>query len=223
MKKTRREVVQTFYNNFAKNYEQNRYASDKQKKADECAKAVVMELVGDVKYKTVLECGCGTGRFADRFVQQGAKVVGMDISENMVEIAKKKIPSAEFIIGDLFSIPIRETQFDIVVCSQVLTHLHEYKKPLLEMKRITKENGIIVIDIRNMLWPFRPIQILKQKLGRDDECNPHYTHLGNIGKICNEIGLEIEEFRGVGALGSKKYIAPTIILKIRKSQNQEQK
>ena len=221
MKRTRREIARTFYDNFAENYDQTRYSSDKQQKADEYAKAVVLDLVGGVEHKTILDCGCGTGRFTDLFVQQGAKVVGMDISENMVKIAKKKAPSAEFIIGDVFSTPFGETQFDIVMCSQVLTHLHEYKKPLLEMKRVTKENGIIVIDIRNILWPFRPIQILKQKLEREDEYNPHYTHLRNMKRICNETGLEIEEFRGVGALGRIKYIAPTLILKIRKRHNQE--
>ena len=89
------------------------------------------------------------------------------------------------------------------------------------MKQVTKENGIIVIDVRNILWPFRPIQILKQKLDRDDEYNPHYTHLGNVGKICNEIGLEIEEFRGVGFPSKRiKNMAPTLILKIGKRHNQ---
>ena len=121
MKKTRREIVRTFYDNFARNYDQNRYSSDKQKKTDERAKSAVLDLVGNVKHKTVLDCGCGTGRFADLFEQRGARVVGMDTSENMIKIAKKKVPSAEFIIGDVFNMPFKESQFDIVVCSQVLT------------------------------------------------------------------------------------------------------
>lgn len=223
MKRTRREVVRTFYDNFARNYDQNRYRSDQQKKIDERAKSVVLDLAGDVEHKLMLDCGCGTGRFADLFEQRGARVVGMDTSENMIKIAKKKVPSAEFVIGDVFNMPFKERQFDILVCSQVLTHLHEYKKPLLEMKRIIKENGTITIDIRNILWPFRPLQILKQKIARNREYAPHYTHAGNIKKICNSIGLEIEKFRGVGLFFNRiKYIAPTLILKIRKRHNQEQ-
>ncbi len=223
MKKTRREIVRTFYDNFAKNYDQNRYSSDQQKKTDERAKSVVLDLAGDVEHTLVLDCGCGTGRFADLFEQRGARVVGMDTSENMIKITKKKVPSAEFIIGDMLNTPFKERQFDIVVCSQVLTHLHEYKKPLLEMKRIIKENGTIIIDIRNILWPFRPLQILKQKIARNCGYEPHYTRTGNIKKICNSIGLKIEEFRGVGFLFSRlKYIAPTLILKIRNRHDQEQ-
>jgi len=217
MKKTTGEIVRKFYDNFAENYDQNRYSSDKQKKIDEYAKAVVLDLVGDVEHKTVLDCGCGTGRFADLFVQRGAKVVGMDISENMIKIAKKKVPLAEFVIGDVLNMPFEERQFDIVACSQVLTHLHEYRKPLLEMKRVIKENGTITIDMRNILWPFRPLQILRQKIERNSEYDPHYTHIGNIKKICNNMGLEIEEFRGVGFLFKRiKHIAPTLILKIRR-------
>ncbi len=222
MKRTRREIVRAFYDNFARNYDQNRYSSDKQKNIDERAKSVVLDLVGNVEHKLVLDCGCGTGRFADLFEQRGARVVGMDISGNMIKIAKHKVPSAEFIIGDMLNTPFKERQFDIVICSQVLTHLHEYKKPLLEMERIIKEHGTITIDIRNILWPFRPLQILKQKIARKREYNPHYTHAGNIKKICNDIGLEVEEFRGVGFLFSRiKCIAPTLILKIRKKHSQE--
>lgn len=219
MKRTRKEVVAKFYDSFAEDYDQNRYSSGKQKKIDEYAKAVVLDLVGDVEHKTVLDCGCGTGRFADLFVQRGATVVGMDISENMTKIAKKKTPLAEFIIGDVFNMPFKEKEFDLLVCSQLLTHLHQYKEPLLEMKRVINQNGTIIIDIRNILWPFRPLQILKQKIIRNSEYDPHFTQVRNIKKICNEIGLEIEEFRGVGFHFERiKYIAPTLILKIKNKQ-----
>lgn len=136
----------------------------------------------EVAHKTMLDCGCGTGRFANLFVQRGARVVGMDVSENMVKIAKKKTPSAEFIIGDVFNMPFKEKKFDLLVCSQLLTHLHQYKKPLLEMNRLINQNGIIIIDIRNILWPFRPLQILKQKIIRNSEYDPHFTQVRNIKK-----------------------------------------
>ncbi|RLC64490.1 MAG: hypothetical protein DRI01_03340 [Chloroflexi bacterium] len=222
MKRTRRETVRTFYDNLAKNYDQNRYGSSKQKKTDEYTKTIVLNLVGDVEHKTMLDCGCGTGRFADFFVQRGAKVIGLDISKNMAKIAKRKVPPAEFVIGDVVNTPFKESQFDIVVCSQVLTHLHEYKKPLLEMKRVIKDNGTIIIDIRNILWPLRPLQILKQKIERKNAYEPHYTHMGNIKKICTDIGLEIEEFRGTGLLLKiiKYHFTPTLILKIRKKHKQ---
>lgn len=223
MKKTRREVAREFYDNFADDYDQSRYSSDKQKKIDEYAKAVVLDLVGDADHKTMLDCGCGTGRFANLLAQRGARVVGMDISGNMIKIAKKKTPLAEFIIGDVFNMPFKEKEFDLLVCSQLLTHLHQYKKPLLEMKRVINRNGTIIIDIRNILWPFRPLQILKQTIIRNSEYAPHFTQVRNIKKICNEIGLEIEEFRGVGFHFKRiKYIAPTLILKIKNKQGKDE-
>ena len=227
-KNERKHIVWRFYDDFAKDYDESRYSSDKQKLIDISAKAVVLDLFGDIKGKSILDCGCGTGRFADIFVRCGATAIGVDISENMLSIAKRKVPGAKFIEGDVFSLPFKEKEFDIVVCSQVLTHLHKYKEPLLEMKRVIKEDGTIIIDIRNLLWPLRPLQILKHKIMGYNEYNPHFTHLRRIKKICDEIGLEIEEFRGIGfhflnnmnvaGEGEKiwRYFAPTLILKIQK-------
>lgn len=225
-KNERKQIVWKFYDDFADDYDASRYSTDKQKLIDISAKAVVLDLLGNIEGKSILDCGCGTGRFADIFVRSGANAIGMDISENMLSIAKKKVPGAKFIRGDVFSLPFKEKEFDIVVCSQVLTHLHKYKEPLLEMRRVMKENGTIIIDIRNILWPLRPLQILKQKIIGYNEYNPHFTHIGNIKKICSEIGLKIEDFRGIGfrflnnindAEEGKKIwrsFAPTLILKI---------
>lgn len=225
-KDERKHIVRKFYDDFADDYDASRYSTEKQKIIDTAAKTVVLDLLGNIEGKSILDCGCGTGRFADIFARSGANAIGMDISENMLSIAKRKVPFAKFIRGDVFSLPFKEKKFDIVVCSQVLTHLHKYKEPLLEMKRVMKENGTIIIDIRNILWPLRPLQILKQKIMEYNEYNPHFTHIRRIKKICNEIGLEIDEFRGIGFrflnnmndAGEGKKIwrsfAPTLILKI---------
>lgn len=223
-----RHVVWKFYDTFADNYDESRYGTENQKLLDTSAKMVVLDLLGNIEGKNILDCGCGTGRFTNIFTRSGANAKGVDISKNMLRIAKRKIPSATFINGDVFRLPFKEKEFDIVVCSQVLTHLHTYKEPLLEMKRVMKENGTIIIDVRNVLWPLRPLQILKHIITKNNEYNPHFTHLWRIQKICGEIGLEIDEFRGIGLHSKKmnipkhiniskkawKYIAPTLILKI---------
>ena len=225
-KDERKHIVWKFYDDFADDYDASRYSTEKQKLIDTSAKTVVLDLLGNIEGKSILDCGCGTGRFADIFVRSGADAMGVDISENMLSIAKRKVPGATFIKGDVFSLPFKEKEFDIVVCSQVLTHLHKYKEPLLEMKRIIKEDGTIIIDIRNILWPLRPLQILKHIILKNNEYDPHFTHPRHIKKICGEIGLKIEEFRGIGfrflnnmnnaGKGKKiwRYFAPTLILKI---------
>lgn len=222
-RKGRREIVWKFYDNFAGEYDNDRYGSDEQKSVNESTRRVVMNLLGDVMSKSVLDCGCGTGRFAELFIGKQARVVGMDISTNMINIANNKVPSAEFVRGDVFKMPFKDGQFDIAICFQVLTHLHEYERPLLEMKRIIKDNGTIIIDIRNILSPFNFLYNLRQRvMYRGRKYYPHYTHIWHLKQICDRIGLDIVKFRGVSSLNKTinvdsrigKYLAPTLVLKI---------
>ncbi len=55
----------------------------------------------------VLDLCCGTGQLAARLVEQGYKITGIDGSEQMIEIARKKAPDAEFLVSDAreFSVP----------------------------------------------------------------------------------------------------------------------
>jgi ubiquinone/menaquinone biosynthesis C-methylase UbiE len=235
VKKIRRETVRKFYDNFAKNYDKNRYSSNEQKIIDSVTKKIVGDFVGDLKNKSILDCGCGTGRFAEFFAHKGAKINGIDISENMLNVARDKVPCATFAKADIFSLPFNNNTFDIIICSQVLTHLHKYKEPLAEMKRVLKDKGIIIIDVRNVLWPYRlPMLAKRLVMDFDKDYYPDYISIWRIKKICKKLGLEVREFRGLGfPVKTKKiermsaemrksssivrYIAPTLILKIVKS------
>jgi len=233
IKQDRRRIVHRFYNHFAKDYDKSRYGAKEQKVTAKITKEVVSELFGDVKNKLFLDCGCGTGRFLEFFTKKGSRVIGVDISENMLKIAKKKIPNVNLSRADIFSLPFKNKVFDIILCSQVLTHLHNYKAPLLEMGRVLKDRGIIIIDIRNILWPRRLSEALIKRVIRksSEEYSPDYISIWGIKKICSEIDLAIDEFRGTGLSikisgaermrkeikrsdSNLKYIAPTLLLKI---------
>lgn len=234
MKEDRRRIVYKFYNHFAKDYDESRYASEDQKMTDSITKRIVSELVGDVKNKLILDCGCGTGRFLEFFTKKGSRIIGVDISENMLKIAKGKIPNVNLSRADIFFLPFKDSTFDVIICSQVLTHLHNYKETLLQMRRVLKDEGVIIIDIRNILFPYRLFEALKRTIKKpNEEYYPDYVSILRIRKICSEIGLRIDEFRGTG-LSIKvsgiervekeikrsdsrlKYIAPTLLLKIAK-------
>src|SRR3989338_4365877 len=90
--------VQKFYDTFAKNYDKNRYGNRKQLAIDAIAKKIVLDLLSEEKLESlnVLDCGCGTGRFAQLFSDKKATVVGVDSSPNMLAMAQKKVPNATF-------------------------------------------------------------------------------------------------------------------------------
>lgn len=54
----------------------------------------------------VIDLGCGSGLWAQELTKAGYQVVGIDISEPMIDIARKRVPDAEFVVGSLFKVEI---------------------------------------------------------------------------------------------------------------------
>lgn len=63
----------------------------------------------------VLEVACGTGRLAKRLYENGYDVTGLDLSERMLEIARKRVPEVKFKVGDIRDFDLEE-RFDTIVC-----------------------------------------------------------------------------------------------------------
>ena len=62
---------------------------------------VFLELLGDVSGRTVLDLACGLGLYAEELVALGARVIGLDQSERMVELCRQRVPSEDFRVHDL--------------------------------------------------------------------------------------------------------------------------
>jgi SAM-dependent methyltransferase len=75
---------------------------------------------------SVLEIGCGTGQFASFLVERGiANYVGFDFSPQAVALAKERCPSLEFVVADArHSELLHRPDYDVVVCTEVLEHIH---------------------------------------------------------------------------------------------------
>lgn len=108
-----------------------------------------------VRNKKVADVGCGSGYGCAILKQSGASLVsGTDISKQAINFAKKRYNEfADFTIQgitDLKQYP--SSSFDIVVSSEVLEHIKEYRmeqKAIQELRRITKKNGLIIIGTPN--------------------------------------------------------------------------
>lgn len=91
----------------------------------------------------VLDICTGTGDVAGfvKGLYPSTEVIGLDFSENMLEIAKAKNPNIEFIKGDCTNLPFTENTFDIITICYGLRNIENRSKAIGEMHRVLKPNG----------------------------------------------------------------------------------
>jgi len=118
----------------------------------------------------VLELGCGTGFFTKEIVKTGASVVAIDISPELLAVARKEFtaPNVELIIENAYQTSFPDASFDSIIGSSVLHHL-DTEKAFNEIYRLLKPGGCLAFTEPNMMNPQIALQKnipwLKRKLG----------------------------------------------------------
>ena len=106
----------------------------------------------------VLDSCCGTGDLAVEAERRGARVVGLDFSEPMLERARHKSGTIEWVQGDALALPFEAGEFDAVTCGFGVRNLADLEGGLREAARVLKPGGkIAVLEItrpRGLLRPF---------------------------------------------------------------------
>lgn len=95
---------------------------------------------------TILDLCTGTGDLAGILKEKypEAKVIGVDFSYNMLEIAKKKHPAVEFIEADCTNLPLESESFDICTISFGLRNIENMQKTIEEIYRVLKPGGVFI-------------------------------------------------------------------------------
>ncbi len=106
----------------------------------------------------VLDACCGTGDLAIEAERRGAKVVGLDFSERMLERARRKSGTIEWVRGDALALPFGDGEFDAVTVGFGVRNLDDLQGGLRELNRVLRPGGkIAVLEItrpRGLLRPF---------------------------------------------------------------------
>lgn len=110
----------------------------------------LLDSMGDLNKKRVLEVGCGKGRISRILKEKGCEIFGIDISENFLKEAKKISPG-HFFKASATDLPFGSNNFDIVFAVEVIEHLPDLRSFLKESGRVLKVDGKIIIIDRNIL------------------------------------------------------------------------
>jgi ubiquinone/menaquinone biosynthesis C-methylase UbiE len=115
---------------------------------DTLHKIALSKYLSSCKNERILDFGCGIGRLTSFLRKTGAKVIGVDITKEMIEKAKKKYPEETFICYDGGKLPFDDNYFDHIVSVYVLQHittLDDFYKTAKELVRCLKIGGKIYL------------------------------------------------------------------------------
>ena len=129
--------------------------------------ALTFEHAGDVRGKRILDAGCGSGRYAVEFARRGAaEVVGVDLAEGMLELARALAEQAgvagqcRFVRTDLMTFADRP--FDVSIAIGVFDYVEDPVGFLGRLRSLT--NGKILASFPSGAWPRAPLRRLRYGL-----------------------------------------------------------
>lgn len=130
--------------------------------------------------KSVLDVGSGTGLYVIEFIKKGRPAVGLDYHRKMIDISKKNAKhagvKADFILCDVEeNVPLNQ-RFDYALFVGNWEYFDNPVKVLLNVKRVLRDGGKVIISTPNMLA--YPIIVLLEKLGL--KLAPAFWHFNSI-------------------------------------------
>ena len=115
---------------------------------------------------THLDVGCGAGMAAQLSAARRASVWGLDATPRLLEIAQERVPSAEFLLGDLEALPYPDDRFDLVTGFNSFQYAGNPGVALGEAKRVARPGGQVLImtwgepeavEAASLIWALGPL------------------------------------------------------------------
>ncbi len=114
--------------------------------------------------KNVLDLGCGAGRTTAYISQITLNVIGVDINDKLVTLAKQKMPKTDFRVMNACSLEFPDNVFDVIVFSyNGIDYIYPEEKRILaykEIYRVLKKDGIFIYSTHNKVSPFTSLNTL---------------------------------------------------------------
>ncbi len=168
-------------------------------------KPTLAKILSKEKHKGVrlLDIGSGFGNITSFLAQLGFEVIGIDISEKRINVARKSYPNLKFICKDIYNLEIDEIggKFDIITATEVIEHVKGVVGFTNKIKSLLKPGGLLAISapyhgyIKNLLI------ILMGKF--DEHFSPFSDHssffsIKTMSTLLKNIGFENIKFYFAG-------------------------
>jgi demethylmenaquinone methyltransferase/2-methoxy-6-polyprenyl-1,4-benzoquinol methylase len=190
-----KELIREFFNGFAPNW-------DNEPIAEKEIIDTILQNAGIKENINVLDIACGTGVLFSFYLEHNVKsITAVDLSPEMVKIAKSKFPQADVICGDAENISF-DKQFDVVMIYNAFPHFPEPKLLIENLSKALKSGG--KISIAHGLSKKELDEVHKKSAGRVSNILPECDELAELLSPYFNVDIQISNDRMYQVVGTKK-------------------
>lgn len=159
----------------------------------------IQEIPGAAQY--ILDYGCGRGGAARRFCENGHRVEAIDLSEEVIRLAKVYEPRANYtVIDSEQQLPFADQTFDHCYSSEVIEHVFDIRSYLTEIRRVVKSGGLLMLTT-----PYHGLakNIAIALRGFERHYDPYHGHIrffttNSLYRCLRDHGFVPKTFIGIG-------------------------
>lgn len=175
-------------------------ASDVGVVTDRLERRLILDLVGEVCGRTVLDVGCGDGALAIELARCGARVTGVDASDAMIAAATARASQdgadIAFLVADAGHLPFAPETFDIVVAVTILCFVDDAGPFFREMARVLRPGGRLVIGELGKWSSWAVQRRIRGWLGSPLWRRATFRTANGLRALSSEAGLVTGQVRG---------------------------
>jgi ubiquinone/menaquinone biosynthesis C-methylase UbiE len=172
---------------------------------------------------TLLDVGCGDGTLLLKSAPNFKRLIGMEVADVQVSLARRQIDAAGAKNIDLvhanidFGLPLKDAQFDVVTVIAVLGLIFDPIAAISELRRVLKPGGCLAIEVLNLVYLPRRVALLTGRLPRQTTCHGwegghlHNFTQGSIEQLLHEHGFIVQRVSGSGVFASMRAWWPAML------------